>query len=69
MTYVACIAVKVAQTLSFAAKGIWSFIGSANILVPIGLFIAEKLLELWKDHLKPKYDMAEFQTLLAQKGY
>ena len=69
MIYVTKIITRVGQAIVYTAEGIWGFIGSANILVPIGIFIAEKLIEFWRTCEEPVYDTAQIQALLTEKGF
>jgi hypothetical protein len=50
-------------------KGIYYFLLNNNIMIPIGLFLFDRLFEIFKEKTKPVYDLNKFQTLLAEKGY
>jgi hypothetical protein len=47
---------------------VWGFIGSANVLIPIILFLAEKLLELWRKKVEPVFDLSQIQAYIQEKG-
>jgi hypothetical protein len=50
-------------------RGVYYFVLENNILVPVLLFISERLFELLKKKAQPVYDMKQFENLLYEKGY